>query len=477
MIQTTTHFSPPRTEEAIIYSWEQLIQRIDASNDAFNTNSPLLEIPIYYQPLDEIQIKSPSIVIVPCSDSAWVDLLERSPNSLSIVPKTSVIPPGKNLPWDEPTPVLFWGKGYENGENPFAKFNRDGTIVFFADIISATLFMLSRWEETKNPTVDQHGRYLCSESVAYQQGFLDRPIVDEYAHILMLWLEAFLPRWEPQPPTFQIQLSHDIDIVRPYLSRKTGFRQLKKDVFDRQDAKNALKSALHAIWPLVGAKHSPNLQSIRELARLSKQYQIKSTFYFMTADLGEYNRNQYKLTSPWMKQALRNLQEKGFEIGLHAGYFTFDNTELLAVEMERLSQVLGTLHFGGRQHYLRFQVPVTWRQWEKAGLIYDSTLSFAENEGFRCGSCHAYRPFDIEQNRRIEIWERPLIIMDQTLKLYRKFSPDQGKHRILNLAQKCKQVGGTFTLLWHNTSFHGEWEPWVKIYREVLKNLADMRSK
>jgi len=475
MILTTTHFLPPRTEEAICYSWQQLIQRIDANGGAYNTNSPLFRMPIYYQSLDDIQPISSSVVIIPCCDSAWKDILEHSPNSLSVLPKTSVVPPDKSLPWDEPTPVLFWGRGHENGEYPFAQYYKDGIVVFYADIISATLFMLSRWEETMISEVDHHGRFVFSESVAYQQGFLNRPIVDEYAHILKLWLQTLFPKWHPQPHPFQIQLSHDIDMVRPFRSRRTAARTLYKDIFELHDFKKALSTALSTLWPMIRIEHSPNFQNIWKLSNISKRHNIDCAFYFMTADYDTFNQNRYKLTSPWAKRMIMKLQELGFEIGFHAGYHTFDNFDLLMIERERLSKALGTEEFGGRQHYLRFQVPLTWQQWEEIGLIYDSTMVYAGYEGFRCGTCHMYRPFDIKQNCELKIWERPLIVMDQTLKQYRKLTPVQGKRQILKLAQKCKQVGGTFTLLWHNTSFCGEWEPWALMYREVVENLADMR--
>jgi hypothetical protein len=143
----------------------------------------------------------------------------------------------------------------------------------------------------------------------------------------------------------------------------------------------------------------------------------------------------------------------------------------LAVEKERIETALGEPIFGGRQHYLRFHVPTTWRQWEQAGLQYDSTMGFADYEGFRCGTCHPYRPFDLEQDREMMIEEVPLIVMDTSLFHYRKMSHDQGKDRVLDLACRCAEVGGTFTLLWHNTSFSGAWQKWGAMYPEILSEL------
>ncbi len=34
--------------------------------------------------------------------------------------------------------------------------------------------------------------------------------------------------------------------------------------------------------------------------------------------------------------------------------------------------------------------------------------------------------------------------------------------KILELMEKCYEVEGTFSLLWHNTSVSDDWEDWVK---------------
>ena len=66
--------------------------------------------------------------------------------------------------------------------------------------------------------------------------------------------------------------------------------------------------------------------------------------------------------------------------------------------------------------------------------------------------------------------------MDGTLYQYRDLTPEQGQARILELARRCKQVGGTFTLLWHNSSLDGEWRPWAEVYRRVVGALEEMKE-
>lgn len=44
---------------------------------------------------------------------------------------------------------------------------------------------------------------------------------------------------------------------------------------------------------------------------------------------------------------------------------------------------------------LSWKTPDSWRILEKAGLRYDTTLSFADHEGFRCGVYFLYKPFNV----------------------------------------------------------------------------------
>jgi hypothetical protein len=211
------------------------------------------------------------------------------------------------------------------------------------------------------------------------------------------------------------------------------------------------------------------------LAQLSNDYNLASAFYIMADKYADpFSNRGYDIDSPWISNVIHKLQERGFEIGLHPSYFTYDDPTRLALEKSRLDSVLGYSCYGGRQHFLRFKVPDTWRHWEQVGLKYDSTMTYADHEGFRCGTCHAYKPFDLEADREIDLWEIPLIVMDGTLLQYRNLEPSQGEEIIYNLAHRCKDVEGTFTLLWHNTSLQGEWAPWGDMYERVVKKLSEM---
>ena len=61
-------------------------------------------------------------------------------------------------------------------------------------------------------------------------------------------------------------------------------------------------------------------------------------------------------------------------------------------------------------------------------------------------------PGSLELNREIDLLEIPLLAMDVTLANYMCLAPEESVALLLQCAQRCKTVGGVFTLLWHNRS-------------------------
>lgn len=407
------------------------------------------------------------VCILKCKANAWSDILRKVDGVLPAVQTSRVLPKsrmGTHLQGE--LPVLFWGAGYENGSKPFVEQVPNGSVVFYADLIAAVLFMLTRWEETVVKTRDIHGRFPAHASVAYKQGFLDRPIIDEYAMVFQSWIKAILPGWKRPYRQFQIKISHDIDAVR-----SSTFRHLIGDIFKRRDPKSASDTFLGLIHP----PSDPFLSACYQLADLSEKCGIASAFYFMAAKKSQYN-NGYKLNQPTIRKLINDLRERGHEVGFHASYESYRDEKVFLEEKSTVDQFLENIEYGGRQHYLRFSIPHTWRIWERAGLSYDSTLGYADCEGFRCGTCQSFRPFDLQENRELNLLEIPLIVMDTTLHRYKRYATTESITKLLLLAERCKAVGGIFTLLWHNTSFSQDWRVWRPVYKGIMQNLSKMSA-
>jgi len=465
----------PLTQRAIEYGWRELTRRAGfAEDDGKGPERRAPGLSFHYGQPEDLRGERPAVVVVPCEPADWRRLLELPDGRLETMPVEGALPPGAAALPIDPLPILFRGRGSNAGGVFATRIGR--TVVFECDLIASALFLLCRWEETVVSVRDEHGRMPFTESVSYRQGFLERPLIDEYGLLLREWLKQLLPGWVPAAGRFAVKLSHDVDVVRPFSTMRSAAKLIAGDLVRRRNPARALSTARLAALQRVAPRRMTYYEDIFRLAEISRRHGMASAFYFMAARAGPYDSG-YDPGSRPIREAIRKLEDLGFEIGFHPGYDTFANPARLAEEKSRLDAVLGRSRYGGRQHYLRFRVPETWRDWERMGLAYDSTMTYAGHEGFRCGTCHSYYPFDIEADRVLDIQELPLVVMDGTLRQYRGLAPLEGEGRILELARRCRDVEGTFTLLWHNSSLSGEWASWGSNYETLVRKLSELEGR
>lgn len=347
------------------------------------------------------------------------------------------------------------------------------------DIFGSAFFMLTRYEEVVLPVRDSRGRFPASESLAYQEGFLDRPIVNEYLEILWWAINRLWPNLNRRKRKYELVLSHDVDWPLGVYNR-TLFQVAKSaagDVIMRKDVHLALRRLYSAFMVRLGNLDADLNNMFNVIMNLSEQHGLISSFYFIVDHSdGEIDGN-YSLDHPWMRNLLRKIHSRGHEIGLHPSYYTFNDKEKIHRQFELLLQHMKSdgiwqMEWGGRQHYLRWESPTTWQAWEEAGLAYDSTLSFADHAGFRCGVCYEYSVYNLLTRQALQLRERPLIAMEGSLleSGYMGLTVEQALNELRKLREQCKRFDGQFTLLWHNSSLIKRQE--FELYQTIVKESA-----
>src|SRR5882762_11770226 len=310
------------------------------------------------------------------------------------------------------------------------------------DLIASMLLTLSRFEELQSDERDMHGRFLAAQSVALRHNFLHRPIVDEYGLALQQVIELLLPGWRPPERKLRVKLSHDVDEVGIPLDLTNSLGHTVK----RHKPFATLRDLL---GPALGLRPSL-LEAVFRITELSKDHGLASALYWKNSPKSEWDSG-YDLSLKHVHKVVSHLKNEGVELGVHPSYYTFDNLQRLGDEVEQICEVFDESKVGGRQHFLRWH-PRTWHDWEECGLAYDSTVGFSDHIGFRAGTCVPYRPWSLELNREIDLLEIPLLAMDVTLAYYMRSAPEESVALLFECAERCKMVGGVFTLLWHNRS-------------------------
>ena len=106
--------------------------------------------------------------------------------------------------------------------------NWDGTPCFFPagesssipfDIFAASFYLVSRYEEYLPHVQDVHERFSATESLAFKNGFLEKPVVDIWAYKFLELLKEKFPNYEYVEREFKFISTIDVDIAYSYKNK------------------------------------------------------------------------------------------------------------------------------------------------------------------------------------------------------------------------------------------------------------------
>lgn len=336
-----------------------------------------------------------------------------------------------------------------------------GGYTFHYDLPGLAFWMMARLEEVGRTDLDAHDRFPATSSHAFRHGYLERPAVDEWLAVLGQVIARLWPRDVSGPKVPPIAVSHDVDSPSRYAFGgllRLG-RTIAGDVVHRREL-SAIVSAPAIRWGSRSEIHPRDPANTFDwIMDQSERAGLTSAFYFICGRTDPARDAAYDPEDRRIRRLMEKIHARGHEIGLHPSYGTYNDPNALVAEAETLRRVcaeegISQREWGGRMHFLRWQTPGTLHAWEAAGMTYDSTLSYADLPGFRCGTCFEYPAFDPVADTRLKLRLRPLVAMECTVMAPRYLGLGSGQaalDKFVSLKKACQAVGGTFTTLWHNT--------------------------
>lgn len=338
---------------------------------------------------------------------------------------------------------------------------RAGEYWLHYDVLQLMSWALSRAEEVGSDQLDQHARFPARASHAFNHGYLDRPIVDEWLEILRQVMQRQWPCIALKCPTFRLQVSHDVDKISHFAFKPMPLLLLAigGELAKRRNVNLALLAPFIA-WQGRKSLHPKDpLNTFDWIMDNSERRGIKSAFYFIAGSSGLHDPT-YKVEHRAVRTLLQEIDDRGHEIGLHPSYHCYKDHERVKREFGKLKEVcnqagISRHQWGARMHYLRWETPVTVRALANTGIDYDASLGYADSAGFRCGTCFEYQAFDPVRDESLPIRIRPLIAMECSVMAenYMGLGTDiAALDTFIRLKRACQAVNGSFTTLWHNSS-------------------------
>jgi len=347
-----------------------------------------------------------------------------------------------------------------------AFFKTEGNTGF--DLFAAIFFLITRYEEYLPHKKDMYGRYAHVNSFAFKEQFLSEPLVNTWLEDFRILLAERDPIFQKNIPSFTFTPTYDIDMAWIYMHK--GLKR-NAGAFLKSFVKGSWRSVSERSKVLRGKQPDP-YDSYEWMEVLHSQYQLDPIYFFLVAHQpGKYDKN-ISLHNQAFKELIRNTADK-YKVGLHPSWHSGDVPHWLIREKEWLEHTSGKAINSSRQHYIRFELPQTYRRLITAGIRNDYSMGYGSINGFRASIASSYYWYDLKNDEATNLLIHPFCFMDANSFYEQGHTADEAAKELARYYETIRAVNGTMITIWHN-SFLGsakEFNGWRKIYQTFIENM------
>ncbi len=279
----------------------------------------------------------------------------------------------------------------------------------------------------------------------------------------------------PNGAPFALFLSHDIDQIhdREMWRIIADLNHIRRVVFGGETGSARLAAArvARALF-----KPKPATRDFATILEIEARWGFKSTFFVLHDHYWRRYGARFRIQQPEMRRIARMILDAGCGIGLHGGYYRFNDPDAYRESCLALENTFGAKVVGIRNHWLRLTEGETWAAQVAAGLSYDATFGFNETLGPRDGAQQPFWAVEPSHPDNSGLVELPLTVMDSTLFRCLGLGGTAALERAWRTIEPVIESGGLVTLSWHNNYFNEpEYWDWQWVYEELLRRLATLR--
>ena len=373
--------------------------------------------------------------------------------------------PGEKGVWI-PAQGLLFEEGVDYWEmGPFPKRGlppdrHPGGLSF--DLLGWTFYLSTEYEKYVEDHLDGHGRYELQAYRSGQEKWYESPWIHHWADRLWKHLKQLYPQLERPSRRYDYCLTFDID--HPWKHRYKA---------PHIQAGGMLKSVLKGNWEQLRERRRSIFQGEDPYDTFEEIFLLcpkEKTRFFFLGERKSSHDTRHTFQHPAYRQLIQRIVNKGYSVGIHPSYTSWQNPLQIREERDVLEEIVGEKIIHSRQHYLKYLLPHTFRYLYEAGIRHEYTLCVNHALGFRTGMAIPYPWFDVDQNRQTSLQLYPTLVMDVSLKQYLQLAPKAAVQAVKRLVSQTQEIQGVFTLLIHNDALSNSepWEGWKECIIEII---------
>jgi hypothetical protein len=333
------------------------------------------------------------------------------------------------------------------------------------DIFAASFYLLSRYEEYLPHVNDEYGRYMASESLAWQNDFLQQPVVDIWAYRFKEVIQERFPEFEF--PELKFKVKPVIDVPVAYYFKNKGllrtFGGFGSDLFRLR-----FFQFYQRLLVMSGFRNDP-YDSFDWIINRQKSVKEKFQFFFLIGDYSTYDKNISLNKKPFVS-LIKSVSDY-CDVGLKASFKALDNPDTLKSEKLRLERTTLRELTAVRNSFSKLNLPVSYRIFNDLEFKQDYTMGYVNELGFRAGSCTPFLFYDLDYEIQTPLQIVPYHCMDFAL-LQFKSNLDRNQS-LTKIIDQVKMVNGTFVPVFHNYSLgnSSRWTGFREMFNLILETV------
>ena len=345
--------------------------------------------------------------------------------------------------------------------NNYKAFFKTSDSDFPFDIFAAIFYLLSRYEEYLPHEKDMYGRFAHENSIAFKEGFLNKPVINIWLTDFSSSLKKFFPALTFKTKTFNFLPTYDIDIA--YSFKHKGFIR---------NLGGFIKSpSLERLAVLAGLKKDP-FDSFDFMDKLHTEFNLNPVYFFLVATSGSLYDKNISPYSNAMWQLIKRHAKK-YRSGLHPSWRSNNNFSILLKE-KKILETAGKMEVNiSRQHYIKMSMPQTYQELIKAGIEADYTMGYGSINGFRASVASTFYWYDLTTEKTTSLQLYPFCYMDANSFYEQDLDAGQALEELQYYLNECKKVNGFFISIFHN-NFLGtdkQFTGWKEMYTKFISQV------
>ena len=335
------------------------------------------------------------------------------------------------------------------------------------DIFAASFILLSRYEEFLPHVKDSLGRFPASESLAYQQGFLNQPVVDIWAYYFKEALEEKYPDYKFPQRKFLFQAL--VDVEQSYEMYGTGIMRWTTSFLGE-----VFRFRFQRLWLRIkvslGLRKDP-WDTFSWLINVQKNAKFKFLFFFQLGDYSTYTKN-VRYNKKTFRELIKTMGDYS-EIGLLFSKEALEHKKQMKLEKKRLESIINKPLNAVRCSKNMGSLPMHYREMIQLEAKNDFSMGYPSVLGFRSGTCTPFFFYDLDYESITPLKLHPICAQSGAFEA-QGLDAKELNHKIdvfFAIKNEVEKVDGSFVFSFSNKSVTGSGQDegqWKQFFRELI---------